>query len=224
MNSLMETVCAVCNAVRQRCRPEISFHDILVSLRKEFRKQEILLSIKSIRSKKLTADEFYVNAYYDPYEDLQGDIAIEVLVHHNFNKEQLWDSKQVTEFLIQIFDAVVHEFKHRRQSKKRFHESYWDHVNGNNHYKTYLSDPDEVDAYALSISIELCRSLGKFRALNYMHKLNSLAKLKFNGQYASVNLSAYMGQFGDANHPIIKNLSKKVYIRLQKIDTDVIFV
>ena len=219
----METVCNVCNTVRQRCKPEISFHDLLVNLRKEFRKNEVYLKIKSIRSKKLTADEFYVNAYYDAYDDLQGDVAIEVLVHHNFSKDQKWDSQQVTEFLIQIFDAVVHEFKHRRQSKKRAHQSFWDPVNGNNYYKEYLSDPDEIDAYSLSIAIELCRSMGKFRALNYMHKLSSLAKLKFNEQYASVNLSAYIGQFGDSSNPIIRRLSKKVYIRLQKIDTDVIF-
>lgn len=219
----MEAVCAVCNIVRQRSRPDISFHELLVTLRKEFRKQEIYLKIKSIRSKRMSTEEFYVNAYYDPYDDLQGEVAIEVLVHHNFNKTQLWDSKQVTDFLIQIFDAVVHEFKHRRQSKKRYHESYWDHVNGNNHYKQYLSDPDEIDAYALSIAIELCRSLGRHRALHYLHKLGSLSKLKFNGQYASVNLSAYMGQFGDISNPVIKKISKKVYIRLQKIDTDAIF-
>jgi hypothetical protein len=219
----METVCGVCNAVRHKSKPDISFRDLLTSLRKEFRRQEVALKIKSVRTKKLTTDEFYVNAYYDAYDDLNNEIAIEVLIHHNFSKDQQWDYNQVTDFLIQIFDAVVHEFKHRRQSKKRFHQSYWDHVDGNNYYRDYLSDPDEVDAYALSISIELCRSLGKFRALNYLHRLTALSKLKFSEQYASVNLSAYVGQFGDTSSPIIRKLIKKVYIRLQKIDTDVIF-
>jgi hypothetical protein len=219
----METVCSVCSTVRQQSKPEISFRELLVKLRKEFRKQELSLKIKGERSKKLSPEEFYINAYYDPYDDLQGEVAIEVIIHHNFSKDQLWDSKQVTEFLIQIFDAVVHEFRHRRQSKKRYHESFWDHVDGNSHYRDYLSDPDELDAYALSIAIELCRSLGKFRALNYMHRVTALSKLKVNYQYASVCLSTYIGQFGDIKSPIIKKLSKKVYIRLQKIDTDVVF-
>ena len=223
MNSVMEIVCGVCNRVRSNSKHGTSFPNLLVRLRREFREQGMDLKIKSLRDKKLNLEEFYVNAYYDAEDDQNREVPIEVIAHHNFPKETIWSEKQVTDFLIQIFDAVVHEFKHQRQSRKRHFINYWDHRNGAYHYQEYLSDPDEVDAYALSIAIELCRTLGKFRALRYMHWLNSLSKLKFNDQYVSPNLSAYIGQFG-LRSPIIKRLSKKIYIRLQKVDTDVIFV
>lgn len=223
MNSIMETICGVCNSVRNNSKHGIRFHELLVALRKEFRKQEIVLKIKSVRSKKLSNEEFYVNAYYDSFDDKEGDVAVEVFIHHNFEKERSWNYKQITDFLVQIFDAVVHEFKHRRQSRKRKHEQYWLPQDGNHHYRRYLSDPDELDAYAFSIAIELCRTLGKFRALRYLHKVTSLARLKIQNCYASPNLSAYVGQFGDMSSPILKKLSKKIYVRLKKIDTDYIF-
>lgn len=223
MNSILETVCSVCNSTRNKSKHGVQFHELLVILRKEFRKQEIFLKIRGLRTRKLSNEEFYVNAYYDSFDDEHNEVPIEVFVHHNFKIGTVWDRQHVTDFLIQIFDAVVHEFKHRRQSRKRDFRQYWGHTDGKEHYKEYLSDPDEVDAYALSIAIELCRSLGKYRALKYLHKISSLSKLKFQNQFASVNLSAYSGQFGNISNPIMKRLVKKVYIRLQKLDADAIF-
>ena len=217
MNSIMETVCGVCSRVRTNSKQGISFQNLLTKLRKEFRDQGFDLKIKSQRNNKLNHEEFYVNAYYDPEDDQNREIPIEVVVHHNFEKDVMWDRKHITDFLIQIFDATVHEFKHQRQSRKRGFEAFWDH-------HTYLDDPDEIDAYALSIAIELCRSLGKYRALRYLHCISTLAKLKFNDHYVSPNLSAYVNQFKDLDDPVLKRLAKRVYIRLQKVDTDCIFV
>ena len=36
-----------------------------------------------------------------------------------------WDAKHITELLIQIFDAIIHEFKHQRQSRKRNFKIFW---------------------------------------------------------------------------------------------------
>lgn len=218
----METVCLVCNRVKAKSKSGVSFQQLLTLLRREFRDHQLTLKIKSDRDKKLNTEEFYVNAYYDAEEDKDGEVPIEVVVHHNFIKTVIWDYKHVTEFLIQIFDATVHEYKHQRQSIKRKHKVYSNY--NKSPYKDYLADPDEVDAYAISIAIELCRSLGKYRAIRYMTKFNSLCKLKFNDQYVSPCLSAYYGQFHTLDHPTLKILAKKVYVRLQKVDTDCIFV
>jgi len=217
----METVCGICNTVRNASEQGISFQVLLNKVRKEFRKQELDVKLKSIRDKKLLSDEFYVNAYYDPEEDYNKETAIEIVIYHNFPKDIDWDRKHITDLLVQIFDALVHEYKHQRQSKKRSYKIFWP-----SSYNThdYLSDPDELDAYSISIAIELCRNLGKYRALRYLPKISSLAKLKFNGQFVSPNLYAYVLQFGELGDPILKKLAKKVYIRIQKIDTDVIFV
>ena len=218
----METVCVVCNRVKAKSKSGINFQQLLTLLRREFRGYNFDIKIKSDRVKKLNPEEFYVNAYYDSEDDHNNETPIEVIVHHNFDKSILWDQKQTTEFLIQIFDAVVHEYKHQRQSVKRKHRVFSNHCKSP--YRDYLADPDEVDAYAISIAIELCRSLGKYRALRYMAKFNSLCRLKFNDQYVSPCLSAYFGQFQSLRNPILKTLAKKIYIRLQKVDTDCIFV
>lgn len=222
MNSIMETVCSVCNSVRSNASDGISFQKLMTLLRREFKLKDLSIKIRTVRSKYTTSDEFYVNAYYDAFDDKEGDVSIEVVIHHNFTEEIVWDKQHITELLIQVFDATVHEFKHQRQSIKRKYETYSYH----NHepYHVYLADPDEIDAYAISIAIELTRNLGKYRAMRYLAKFSGLCKLKFNGKFVSPSLSAYFGQFGSVQNPIIKSLAKKVYVRLRKIDTASIFV
>jgi len=222
MNAVMETVSTVCNRVRSKSKHGVSFQKLLVGLRREFKIADFDLKIKSTRDKTLGTEEFYVNAYYDAENDQHNETPIEVVVHHNFDNVLIWDSKQITEFLVQIFDATVHEFKHQRQSAKRKYQVFSDYIK--KPYKDYLEEDDEIDAYAFSIAVELCRTLGKYRALRYMPKMSALSKLKFNGRYVSPCLAAYFGQFGNLTNPIIRRLSKKVYVRLQKIDTDSVFV
>lgn len=223
MNNILETVSSVCNEVRNNSKHGTSFQKLLTTLRREFKKQDFNIKITSERDKHLGEEEFYVNAYYDADDDSKSEIAIEVIVHHNFNKSNTWDTLHVTDFLIQIFDATVHEFKHQRQSRKRYFQTFLEHP-GTNPYKEYLKDPDEVDAYSLSIAIELCRTLGKYRALRYMPKFTTLARFKIRNQYVSPNLNAYVCHFETLDAPILKKLAKKVYVRLQKLDTDAIFV
>jgi hypothetical protein len=224
MNSAMETVCAICTRVRANTKEGISFQNLLTELRKEFRKTNLDLKIKSSAKKFLSTEEFYVNAYYDAEDDKEKETPIEVIIYHNFNKELIWDRKQVTDLLVQVFDATVHEFKHQRQSRKRNFEQFWGHVDAGYHYHEYLQDPDEIDAYALSIAIELCRTLGKHRALRYMPKFTTLARLKVQDQFVSPNLNAYVSHFEKPISPLLRRLAKKVYVRLQKVDTDFIFM
>lgn len=222
MNSVLETVRSACQSVKVAVNDGIGFHRLLVILRREFRIRDLRIKLTSVRNKQMDVEEFYVNAYYDPEDDKDGEIPIEVNVHHNFEADAIWDQQHVTEMLIQVFDAVVHEFKHQRQSIKRRYKTYSAHAQ--HPYKAYLADPDEVDAYAFSIAIELARSLGKYRAMRFLSKFSGLCKLKFNGKYVSPSLAAYYGQFGSVDDPIMRTLSKKIYVRLRKIDTDSIFV
>lgn len=224
MNNVMEAVCTVCSHVRARTKTGTTFQNLLKELRREFKKNEFDIKIRSHSKKFLSAEEFYVNAYYDAEDDRLKETAIEVVIYHNFTTDVVWDSKQTTGLLIQIFDAVVHEFKHQRQSRKRKYKCYWEHHDAGQYFQEYLQDPDEVDAYALSIAIELCRLLGKHRALRNLPRFTKLARLKVNEQFVSPNLNAYVAHF-DADHsPILRKLSKKIYVRLMKVDTDFIFM
>ena len=148
MNSIMETVCSVCNTVRRISKQGLSFHKLITALRREFREQNFNLKIKTDTDKTLNIGEFYVNAFYDPEDDKDGEPSIELIIHHNFDKVILWQLNEVSDLLREIFDAVVHEFKHQRQSRKRKFHCYWDHTNPATDYMAYLMDPDEVDAYA----------------------------------------------------------------------------
>lgn len=221
MNGLMETICLICNNVRLKSSRGVCFHQLMSLIRREFRINGIQLEIRSHRRKSLDPKEYYVNAYYDSENDQNFDVAIEVIIYHNFDKKIDWDRYHITDFLIQIFDAVIHEHKHRRQSVKRNYKSYWA---TSSVIEEYLSDPDEIDAYAFSIAIELCRSLGKYRALKYMSRLTALSRLKIRNHYVSPNLYGYVHSFHYIDDPVLRNLAKKIYKRLLKIDADLIFV
>lgn len=220
----METVCLICTQVRHKTKQDTSFPKLLVALRREFRHAGLDVKVKSQAKKFLATEEFYVNAYYDAEDDKNKETPIEVIIYHNFNKDVIWSKKQITELLVQVFDATVHEFKHQRQSRKRFHKEFWERADAEHEFHEYLQDPDELDAYALSIAIELCRTVGKFRALRYMPKFTTLARLKVKEEFVSPNLNAYVSHFEKPISPLLRRLAKKVYIRLQKVDTDVIFM
>ena len=222
MNNILEQVNSVCTVIRNSIKYPTTFKILLSKTRKVFKSKNFDLKIKTKRQPFLNHEEFYVNAFYDADDDKHNETPIEVLVYHNFDKNEIWDQKQTSELLVQIFDSVVHEYRHQRQSRSRKYLTFSEHPQ--TPYREYLLDPDELDAYALSIAIELCRNLGKFRALRYMQRLSYLSKFKIQNKFVSPNLNAYVQHFGGVEHPVIKRLTKKVYIRLKKIDTDYIFV
>ena len=220
----METVCLICTQVRQKTKQDTSFPKLLVELRRGFRRAGLDLKIKSQIKKFLDTEEFYVNAYYDPEDDENKETPIEVIIYHNFDKDIIWSNKQITELLTQVFDATVHEYKHQRQSRKRNYKEFWVRADAETEFHEYLQHPDELDAYALSIAIELCRTVGKFRALRYMPKFTTLARLKVKEEYVSPNLNAYVSHFEKPISPLLRRLAKKIYVRLMKVDTDHIFM
>lgn len=219
MNIILERVNRVCQYVRDSNKQGISFKKLVTLTRSSFRQHEFDLKIKTKKDKSLSSTEFYVNAYYDAEDDFNNDTPIEVIVHHNFNDVDLFTSTQITEFLIQIFDATVHEYKHQRQSVARHFEVYSNH--DHSPFSQYLTDPDEVDAYALSIAIELLRYMSAERAKKYMTRIKILAKIRNGSGLLSPNLKAYIDYFGI--NSTTKKLSKKVYKHLNALDKNQIF-
>ena len=159
-------------------------------------------------------------AFYDSDDDFENETPIEVVIHHNLPPDELFPPHAVTAFLIQIYDAVAHEYRHQQQSIKRNHESYWDHP-GLENYQAYLSDPDEIDAYAFSIAIELLRFMPKERVKKYMPKIYTLGKMRNGLSYVSPNLQSYLSHF--RNSQMIRRIAKKIYYHVENIDTRHIF-
>lgn len=219
MNSILERVNAVCCSVRESNTQPISFKKLVGQTRKVFKDNDLDLAIKTKKNNELEPSEFYVMAYYDADDDFNQETPIEVVVHHHFPDTSKFSELQITEFLVQIYDAVVHEYRHRQQSIKRNYQTY----NWSDHspYKQYLKDPDEVDAYAVSIAIELARSIGVYRAKRNLTRISLLAKMRQDSMLVSVNLYAYIGQFG--LNRTTKRLAKKVLKHLDSLDTQHIF-
>jgi hypothetical protein len=219
MNSVIERVNRVCQNVR-KSYSLASFRKLLTATRKEFKNNDIDLVIKTKKDKSLDHDQFYVMAYYDPEDDFNNETAIEVVVYHNFVIDSKFQHNQITDFLIQIFDAVVHEMRHQVQSSQRYFETYSEHAY--EPYSKYLADPDELDAYALSIAIELLRNMPAARAKRNMVKMTVLGKMKRGDMLVSPNLNSYIAYF--KNNGLLKKLAKKVYKHLETLDSRNIFV
>ena len=220
MNSIMETVCKVCVKVRQQTKDGVSFRGLLTLIRREFKQGGVVLKVRTTRDKTLVEEVFYVNGYYDPEDDKEGDCPIELIVTHNFNFNEAWYPIHATLLLTQIFDTVVHELRHQRQHRTRKFE--FSFIRGTE-LEEYLSDPDEIDAYSISIATELVRNLGKDRAIRYLTNPNSLSRLKLHGKFVSPCLGMYIGTFPNSSQTV-KRLIKKVYVRLKKVDTDNVFM
>lgn len=221
MNSILETVHAICNIILDSTKSGVSFRKLLNKIRREFKNSYLEIKVTTVRDKTLNDEIFFANGYYDPADDEEGDCCIELIITHNFCKDRIWYLEQIRQLLIQVFDTVIHELQHQKQYRKRQFKMGEDRGTG---YKDYLADPEEIDAYSINIAVELCRSLGKIRALRYLHNIDKLSRLKINNNFVSPCLSMYRSEFPNSSDPIVKELSKKIYIRLKKIDTDYVFM
>jgi hypothetical protein len=220
MNTMLELVNTVCQSIRALHRDPISFKKLIGSTRSAFKDQDLVLLIKTKKDRKLDPSEFYVMAYYDAEDDLNQEVPIEIVIHHNFSDTDLFSKTQITEFLIQIYDATVHEFRHQIQSQRRNYLTFSNH--DHSPYEIYLSDTDELDAYALSIAIEMLRHMSKERAQRYMSRITVVSKMRVGANLVSPNLKAYIDHFG--LNQLTKKLAKKVYKHLDSLDKQQIFL
>jgi transcriptional regulator of met regulon len=220
MNIILERVNNVCKSVREDCQDLITFKKLISKTRSAFKKHEFDLSLKTKKEKDWDTDKFYVVAYYDSENDAQGETPIEVIVHHNLDGTEEFGLHQVTSFLIEIYDAVVHEFRHQYQSMRRDFIAY--ETKPVSPYNEYLADQDEIDAYSVSIAIELLRTMDSDRAKRRLSKISVLSKMRTGANLSSPMLRAYIGHFG--LNEITRIVAKKVYRHLDRLDKQHIFM
>lgn len=196
------------------------FRKLLSTIRKHFKSLDIAIKTKKIAG--LEVNEFYINAFYDLDADKNNECSIEVIIYHDIDTDMFFEHSQVGQFLVQLYDAVVHELHHQEQARRRkYHPNPY--IVDLNCDESYLSDPDEIDAYSLSIAIELIRNLGRTRSIQYLHRASRLAIVRPKGLYASPNLFAYFKTFDTVDHPVIRKLIKKVFLNLETLDKSAIF-
>lgn len=220
MNTILGRVFLVCEEVRESTTDLTTFKKLISKTRKVFKQHDFDIDIKTKRDKSLIADQWYIMAYYDSENDFNLETPIEVIVYHNLVGDEKFGFRQVSLFLIEIFDAVVHEFRHQYQSMRRDHNEY--SVPIDSPYKEYLASADELDAYAFTIAIELLRNIPAERAVRNLSRISIMSKMRTGPNYASPTLRAYIEHFG--LDPTTKRLAKKVFLHLQTIDKQLIFL
>lgn len=218
MNSNLERVYQVCQYVRET-NNGISFKKLISATRSAFNHSSLYLVIKTKKDKSFEPAQFSIEGFYDAEDDFNGEAPIEIIVTHNFNDTDIFDRGQLGLILKEIYDATVHELRHQYQSVGRNYAVYSNH--DKSPYSQYLSDPDEIDAYALSVAIELLRVMPRHRAIKYMRRISALAKMKQNQYLVSPNLRAYIEHFGI--NKLTKKFAKKVYKHLETLDNSFIF-
>jgi len=219
VNEELSLVRKICTGIMTRSEDGGKFKTILTRVKKGFNSLD--LKIRTKRMKDLDENEFYVNAYYDAEDDGAGFCPIEVFILHNIDQDANFAHAQAGQFVVQIYDAVVHELRHQYQGRRRNY-MYIEHSSDDD-MQAYLGDPDEIDAYALSIAIELIRNLGRTRSIQYLHRASRLANIRPKGLYASPNLFAYFETFKHLEHPVIRRLLKKVFLNLETVDKMAVF-
>ena len=137
---------------------------------------------------------------------------VELVLVTNPNSDYIMlDKTAWLSFCLNVADSLAHELIHMRQTRRReFEDVSCRHATAFNEHPDaaeYLSDPDEIDAYAFNIAQEL-----KVHP-NPVQKLNQIKDIKLED---SINLWAYVQTFDkNPDHPVIKRLLKKIYKNLK---------
>jgi len=220
MNVILERVYNVCKSVQESSPELTNFKKLIALTRRTFKKHEFDLTIKTKRIKDWDPDKWYVEAYYDSENDQNGETPIEIIVHHNLIGDEEFGQHQIISFLIEIYDATVHEYRHQYQSSRRDFQDYY--TADFSPYNKYLSSYDEIDAYALSIAIELLRTMDKERARRNLGRISIMSKMRTGSNLSSPMLRAYIQHFG--LNDVTKRIAKKVYQHLDQLDKRLIFM
>jgi hypothetical protein len=205
-----EQVREICSYLEPKVLNQVFLADDLIDVVGHFIARKFRVSVLHAKALQVEFTELNINANYDPDRDELGKPSIELIIVTNPSDHQfildkpLWDL-----FVNRLADSLAHEMIHMHQSRTRdfitvdYKVPYTAHLDEN---LVYLSDPDEVDAYAYNIATELREHP------NPLEIFYNPAAVSVND---SVNLWAYMQAFSkDIKHPTIKQLLKKVYKHL----------
>jgi hypothetical protein len=205
-----EQVHSICQSLKDKIVSRVFSIDDLVYSVGKFVSSKFRVSTLHAQAYEVELTELNINAFYDPERDELGKPSIELILVTNPNDQYLiLDEALWTLFVNRLADSLAHELIHMRQARARdfiFVESraYRDMEIDEN--LTYLSDLDEIDAYAYNIATELQEHP------NPLTILNNPATVSVND---SINLWAYLQAFSkDLKNPAIKRLLKKVYKHL----------
>jgi pyrimidine operon attenuation protein/uracil phosphoribosyltransferase len=205
-----EQVRNICNDLKSKVVDHVFSVDDIVKQIGHFVAKRFRVSVLHAQAWEVESSELNINAFYDPERDERQKPSIELILVTNPNDshlildDDLWDL-----FVNRLADSLAHELIHMFQARSRnflFVEHRRHRTIALDENLVYLSDPDEIDAYAHNIATELREHP------NPLSKIRNPAAVSVND---SINLWAYIQAFSkDLNNPVVKKLLKKVYKNL----------
>lgn len=118
--------------------------------------------VSTVKDSNVDIDQVIIGGLYDPHDDEAGLQSITLFVTYNPDQKKIkisdleWD-----QICIDLIECTGHEFVHQKQYRMRnFDIGSCLFVSGNENEKVrldqnYLGNPDEIDAYAYSIAVEI---------------------------------------------------------------------
>ena len=159
-------------------------------------------------------NQITANGYFSSWDQEEGeDTDIELVLVLNSEDRVITINSSDWEFLEhQVTQTLAHEMIHREQAKQRIGTEYMpaftNHMDEEQKRIVYLSDPDEIDAYANDVALDLlCH-------YTYMGAYGRMREYKKIRQDESPIFCEYIDTFG-WNSMTVRVLVKKVLKRLE---------
>ena len=168
------------------------------------------VKVKTFYSEHMDHGDFCIGSEYDPHLDYFGEkhFFIYFIINWPKNEEIVLDKSLANRLVIDLVEALIHEYQHRHQYRQRGYNSYRNKIRNNNvqnlRQHQYLGHPDEIDAYATNIAFKL-----------FLHEktLNTVI------EDLSLDLNTYKKTF-HVNHPVRNRLYKKIFKHLNTLKND----
>jgi len=198
-------VAEICRSLESKVLGQVYPVNDLIDVVGHFIAKKFRVNVLHTSALEVDQDDINITAYYDSEHDEEGRISIEIVLITNPSDEYLiLDAEVWATFTNRLADSLAHELIHMRQSRDRGFQSFEPrrkHVYNLDEAVRYLADPDEIDAYAHNIAVELKECSNPLQSLQNVQTLSTKD---------SVNLWAYVHAFSP-NHPVVKRLVKKIY-------------
>jgi hypothetical protein len=175
------------------------------------------ITVKHVCSPEVDEQDVGFSSFYDGGLDENNEVPIEIYIVTNpANEVMIMDTETFDRMIRTISDNLAHEMIHMYQYRTR---DFWepgpiyvpDDCSEEEENLIYLSDPDEIGAYAHNIACELLEH-GDVDVVK--EKLKEVKKITIK---ESVNLWAYVQTFQEyPDHPVMRKLLKKVYQNISK--------
>ena len=205
-----EQVRDICRDLEIKIVDQIFSIDDMVKTVGCFVARRFRVSVLHAQAWEVEPTELNINAFYDPEKDEREKPSIELVLVTNPNDQHLILDQDLWQlFVNRLADSLAHELIHMIQARSRNflfveHQARRDIQLDEN--LAYLSDPDEIDAYAFNIATELKEHSDPIQ------KLHDPKNISVDD---SINLWAYINAFSqNINNPVVKKLLKKVYKNL----------